>query len=215
MVRSLPNYLTLFRLALIPAFVALMIDPTETMIYLATLIFVIAAITDFIDGMIARRYGAVSDFGKLLDPLADKMLVSSALIMLVAQRTDEYGEPWVPGWLVVLIMLREIWITGLRAMAAGQGRIVSASNGGKLKSAFQMIAIVFLLLHNHSLQFLGVVVPFQFIGFVLLSISLVFSYWAAGEYTYDILLGGVRGAGISGDAAATSTESSRQSPPAE
>lgn len=187
MVHRIPNYLTFLRIALIPVFVVLMIDPTPFMVYLATFVFIVAAITDYIDGYLARKYGWVSDFGKLLDPLADKILVSAALIMLVAQRSDDLGEPWVPGWLVVLIMAREIWITGLRAVAAARGRVVAANQGGKVKSGLQMVAIIFLLLHSNSVRIGTMMVPCQFIGLVLLSISLVFSFWAAGEYTFEVL----------------------------
>src|SRR5262249_9731081 len=113
-VQRLPNYLTFFRLALVPVFVVLMLEPSEYMVFLAIIVFVVAAITDYVDGIIARSFGAVSDFGKLLDPLVDKILVMAALVMLVAQRSDVDGTPWVPGWMVVLVMARELWVTGLR-----------------------------------------------------------------------------------------------------
>ena len=146
-IKFVPNGLTILRLMLIPVFVVLMREPTQSMVYWATGLFIFASFTDFIDGYIARKFGAVSDLGKLLDPLADKILVMAALVMLVAQKTDEFGEPWVQGWMVVFILAREIWVTGLRAVAAKDGVVVAASNAGKIKSALQMFAIVLLLLH--------------------------------------------------------------------
>lgn len=183
----LPNWLTYLRLALIPVFVVLMVDPTQSTVYLATLVFIIAAVTDYTDGYIARRFGAVSDAGKLLDPMADKILVLSALVMLVAQRSDLTGAPWVPGWMVVLVLAREIWVTGLRGIAASKGIIVAANQSGKYKSGFQMVAIVFLLLHDISFPFFGQRMSCQALGLNLLFLSIAISYWGAIEYSFSVL----------------------------
>lgn len=185
--QKLPNLLTYLRLALIPVFVLLMIEPTRGMVLVAAVVFVFAALTDFVDGYIARRYSAVSDAGKLLDPMADKILVLSALIMLVAQRSDLTGEPWVPGWMVVLVVAREVWVTGLRGIAASRGVIVAAAQSGKFKSGFQMTAIVLLLLHDIAFPFTGRRLSCQTVGINLLFLSLIFSYWGAVEYTFQIL----------------------------
>lgn len=182
-VLSIPNWLTLIRVGLIPIFVIFLIDPSPWMLEIALWIFIVAALTDYLDGIIARHFGSVSDFGKLLDPLADKILVLSALIMLSAQRSDIYGDPWVPGWMVVMVVAREIWITGLRGVAAGQGSIIAANQTGKLKSFLQMLSIVFLLLQDKVFKVLGFSINYQFVGLILLFLSLVFSYWAAVEYT--------------------------------
>lgn len=186
MLQKLPNYLTFLRLALIPVFVVLMNNPTQCRIYLAVTVFIVASLTDYVDGFLARRFGAVSDFGKLLDPLADKMLVGTALIMMVGLRSDSDGAPWVPAPLVVLIIIREFWVTGIRALAAKKGVIVAASSGGKVKSGLQMVAVVFLLFHGHLFPFFGLRFPCEFVGKFLLGISIIFSYWAAAEYTFDI-----------------------------
>lgn len=187
-VERLPNWITYLRLAVIPLFVALLAnDPSRTMVILATILFVFAALTDYVDGYIARRYGAVSDIGKLLDPLADKILVLAALVMLTSLRSDVFGDPWVPGWLVVLVLARDVWVTGLRAVAASQGVIVAASASAKWKSGLQMVAIVLLLLHDLRLPLPWVVVSAQYVGIKLLVISLVLSYWTAIEYTSEIL----------------------------
>jgi len=185
--RNLPNYITFARLGLIPLFVALMIDPSRWMVNLAIVVFAIAVMTDYVDGFLARRYGVVTDFGKLLDPVADKILVMAALVMLVAQRSDLYGEPWVPGWIVVLVLARETWVTGIRAVAASRGIIVAANNTGKVKSSLQMISIILLLMHEYAFRLGGIQISCQIVGVNLLLISVAFSYWAAFEYTHQIL----------------------------
>lgn len=186
MAKWIPNYLTFLRLALVPVFVILMIDPSPGEVYAATLVFIFAAITDYADGIIARRYGAISDFGKLMDPMADKLLVMAALVMLVEQRSDIYGEAWVPGWMVVMVLAREIWVTGLRAIAASGGQVVPAGQAGKFKSFAQMVAIVCLLLHDSPLYIFGFKTTFQWIGLNLLFISIAFSYWGAAQYSAQI-----------------------------
>ena len=193
MVRNIPNLLTFVRLGLIPVFVVLMIDPTQTMVFLAILVFVFAALTDYVDGFVARRFGAISDFGILLDPLADKILVMAALVMLTSQRSSIDGEPWVKGWLVVLVLARELWVTGLRGIASTRGIVIPAGSAGKLKSGLQMVAIVMLLLHDATFSIFGGKYSGQFIGINLLIISIGFSYWGAIEYTRSVVsAGGLR-----------------------
>ncbi len=185
--KKIPNWLTYSRLGLIPVFMLLMVDPAPWMVNLATVVFIVAALTDLLDGYWARRYQAVSDFGKLLDPVADKILVMTALVMLTALRSDVYGEPWVPGWMVVLVLARETWISGLRAVAASHGKIVAASATGKFKSGFQMFAIVLLLLHDVPIKLFGFDLSAQMMGVNLLLLSVLVSYWGAYEYTIEIL----------------------------
>ncbi len=207
MLQKLPNYLTFLRLALIPVFVVLMNHPTQFRIYLAVAVFTIAALTDYVDGFLARRFGAVSDFGKLLDPLADKMLVATALIMMLGLRSDIDGSAWLPAPLVVLIIVREFWVTGIRALAAKKGIIVAASSGGKVKSGLQMVAVVFLLFHGHFFPLFGFHFACEFIGKFLLGISIIFSYWAAAEYTFDIF-GAEEQAAVPESASSTSNPAS-------
>jgi CDP-diacylglycerol--glycerol-3-phosphate 3-phosphatidyltransferase len=185
--KRIPNWLTFLRLILIPVFVIVLIDPTRKALNTAAIIFVFAALTDYADGIIARRYAAVSDFGKLFDPLADKILVMAALVMLVSLR-DDSCESLVPGWMVTLILARELWITGLRAFAAKDGTIVAAKSGGKVKSALQMVAILALLLYDYSFSLFGYRVTWQFIGLNLLVVSLAFSYLSAIDYSLAILM---------------------------
>jgi len=188
-VKRIPNWLTYLRLALTPVFVLLMIEPSPWMVYAATAIFIVAALTDLFDGLLARRFGAVSDAGKLLDPVADKILVMAALVMLVSQRSEVDGAPWVPGWMVVLVLAREIWVTGVRALAASKGVIVAAGVAGKIKSSFQMVAIVLLLLHDFQFRIGGVAVPSQILGLNALLLSILLSYWGAIDYTLAIFGG--------------------------
>jgi CDP-diacylglycerol--glycerol-3-phosphate 3-phosphatidyltransferase len=184
--KKLPNWLTFIRLALIPVFVVFLIDPSRTSLNIAAVIFVLAAVTDYADGILARRYAAITDFGKLFDPLADKILVMSALVMLVAVRDDQCIS-FVPGWMVVLILAREFWVTGLRAYAAKGGTIVAAKSGGKVKSFLQMVAILALLLHDYSFNLFGFKVTYQFVGLNILLVSLAFSYISAFDYSLSIL----------------------------
>jgi CDP-diacylglycerol--glycerol-3-phosphate 3-phosphatidyltransferase len=184
--KKIPNWLTFIRLALIPVFVAFLIEPSRASLNTAAIIFVLAAITDYADGIIARRYKAITDFGKLFDPLADKILVMAALVMLVAVR-DEQCVSFVPGWMVVLILAREFWVTGLRAYAAKDGNVVAAKSGGKVKSFLQMVAILALLLHDYSVGVMGYRITYQLIGLNILLVSLVFSYVSAFDYSLSIL----------------------------
>jgi CDP-diacylglycerol--glycerol-3-phosphate 3-phosphatidyltransferase len=184
--KRLPNWLTFLRLALIPVFVVFLIEPSRTSLNIAAIIFVFAAITDYADGILARRYAAITDFGKLFDPLADKILVMAALVMLVSVRDDRCIS-FVPGWMVVLILAREFWVTGLRAFAAKDGNVVAAKSGGKVKSFLQMVSILALLLHDYSFTLFGFQVTYQFLGLNILLVSLAFSYISAFDYSISIL----------------------------
>jgi CDP-diacylglycerol--glycerol-3-phosphate 3-phosphatidyltransferase len=156
------------------------------MFTVAVVVFIVAAITDLLDGYIARRWGAVSEFGALIDPLADKLLVMTALVMLVAQRDFSTGESWVPAWMVVVILAREIWITGLRGIAATQGLILAADTLGKWKSLFQMVAIPMLLLPETRISLGAYVANGRVVGLSLLMMSIVLSVWSGIEYTVEV-----------------------------
>ena len=122
---NLPNKLTLLRICLIPVFVILMLSQVSNFFLISCIIFIIASITDFLDGKIARKYNLVTDFGKFMDPLADKLLVLSALICMI-----EYDL--VAGWMVIIIVARELTVSILRAIAADNGKVIAASGGGKI-----------------------------------------------------------------------------------
>lgn len=146
----------MLRICAIPVFIVILLMDHW---YIAAIIFVLAAATDALDGHIARSRGLVTNFGKLMDPLADKLLVTSALIILVQTGT-------VAGWMVIVIIAREFAITGLRTVAAADGVVIAAGMTGKIKTVCQMVAITLLLLKNW---------PFCYLGFPMDQIML----WAA------------------------------------
>lgn len=137
---NLPNKLTVLRVILIPFFVAfLLLSPgNDTFKWVALAIFVIASLTDMADGKIARKYNLITDFGKFMDPLADKLLVCSAMICLI-----DLGK--IPSWIVVIIIAREFIISGFRLVAADNGRVIAASYWGKFKTTFQMIMVILMI----------------------------------------------------------------------
>jgi len=143
---NLPNKLTMGRILAIPIFIIIFLMDYRIA---ATVIFILASITDMLDGYIARKYNLVTNFGKLMDPLADKLLVMSALICLV-----EMGD--IAGWMVVVILGREFIITGMRQVAASQGLVIAAGTTGKIKTITQMIAIPLLILNNWPFNAIGI-----------------------------------------------------------
>lgn len=167
---NLADKITLSRLALTPVIVVLLYFPGKLVCLLALLLFILASLTDLIDGMVARRLGLVSNFGKFLDPLADKVLVCSLLIMMVQLQ-------WAPAWVVILIVIRELLVTGLRAVASDQGIVIAADKVGKWKAATQMVSICFLLLHYEWFG-LSPVLP----GLVLLYLALVLTVFSGVHY---------------------------------
>lgn len=137
---NLPNKITLSRVLAVPIIVVLLYFEGKTTCLLATVIFIIASVSDLLDGHIARRSNMVTSFGKFLDPLADKVLISSVLVMLVAlDRTA--------AWIAIVIICRELVITGLRAIAADEGVVIAADKYGKWKTVLQMAALIPLILH--------------------------------------------------------------------
>ena len=167
---SHPNTLTLFRIAAVPIIVILMLYPNRISTWIAAILFSLAAITDYFDGYIARKFGLVSNLGKVMDPVADKLLVSSAFIMLTSLG-------WVPAWMVCIIIGREIAVTGLRNIIAEKGEDVSASSLGKYKTGFQIAAIIPLLIHY---PFFGLDV--QAVGWFFLWGALAFTLWSGADY---------------------------------
>jgi CDP-diacylglycerol---glycerol-3-phosphate 3-phosphatidyltransferase len=179
--RRLPNVPTLLRFFAVPFFVVLLIDPTPQSHIWATLIFIVAAVTDWLDGYLARVYHAESILGTLLDPLADKILVMAALVMLAALPQGAGAPPWM----VVVLLAREMIITGLRSLAALRGIVVPASEIAKHKTAWTFIAIVFLLI-DLPYDFFGVFVDFHAAGMVFLWIALLFSVVSGLQYAVHL-----------------------------
>ena len=183
---NLPNKLTLLRLLLIPLFLVLLAFRFDwgTVEWLgssigipeliASIIFIVASITDWLDGYIARRDNLVTNFGKFADPMADKILVASALIMLVELNL-------APGWVVAVIIAREFAVTGLRLLLVETGgTVLAAAWPGKIKTVTQMLAIIFLLLNNLPFAWTGIPV-----GSILLYISLFFTVYSGIDYFYN------------------------------
>ncbi|MFT4571884.1 MAG: CDP-diacylglycerol--glycerol-3-phosphate 3-phosphatidyltransferase [Hyphomicrobiaceae bacterium] len=171
--QNLPNILTLFRIAAIPALVLLLRDPSTAAAALSFTVFLIASLTDIADGWVARRYGLVTPLGKLLDPLADKLLVVSALIMLALMDR----QPGIPDWLLVLIVGRELAVTGLRSIAAAEGIVLGAETSGKVKMILQAVGIHALILHY---TYFGI--SFHTLGIWLLVLSTIFGVGSAIQY---------------------------------
>lgn len=157
---NLPNKLTLFRVILIPFFVlALLINPDNSICrYIADIIFIVASLTDMLDGKIARKYNLVTNFGKFMDPLADKLLVCSAMICLIST-----GQLYA--WIVIIIVAREFIISGFRLIAAENGLVIAANMWGKFKTVSQMLMII-VLVADINLPF------FAILGQILIWLSL-------------------------------------------
>lgn len=164
---NLPNKLTLLRVVLIPVFVVLLLlegGQNDTLRIAALIVFCIASFTDFLDGQIARRNNLVTNFGKFMDPLADKLLVCSALICMI-----ELGQ--LPSWYVLTVIAREFIISGFRLVAADNGIVIAASWWGKFKTTFQMFTVILLILNIPALHTVTLIIAG--IAFVLTLVSLL------------------------------------------
>lgn len=162
---NLPNKLTMFRVILIPFFVVfLLVDITPVDKWIALAVFIIASLTDMLDGKIARKYNLVTNFGKFMDPLADKLLVCSAMICLV-----ELSR--IPAWVVIIIIAREFIISGFRLVASDNGVVIAASYWGKFKTVFQIVMICLMIADLPSLALVTQIV--MWVAVVLTVVSLV------------------------------------------
>jgi CDP-diacylglycerol--glycerol-3-phosphate 3-phosphatidyltransferase len=183
-IAALPNLLTLFRVGLVPVLVVALMQPGVGPRALAAGAFLVACVSDFFDGWLARRRGITTALGQLLDPLADKLIVAAALIMLAAVPPD----PRVPVWMAVVIVLREIAVTGLRGIASSEGVLLPAEELGKYKMIFQMFAIEALLIHYPvGIPWTPLVIDFHAGGMVLLWVALILSVWSGIDYHVRIL----------------------------
>jgi CDP-diacylglycerol--glycerol-3-phosphate 3-phosphatidyltransferase len=167
---NLPNTLSITRLIFIPAVVICLYFPGRLGSFLAAVFFSLAALTDLLDGLLARRYRVVTPMGKLLDPLADKLLISVTMIMLIT-----LGR--IPAWIVILIIAREMAVTGLRGIAVAEGKVIEASYLGKYKTIFQSVSLICLCLHYQYAQ-----VDFHAVGIVLLWAALILTLWSGFRY---------------------------------
>jgi len=168
------------RIAAIPLLAALLMSPTQSAGFWAAAVFAIASITDWFDGYLARRMNIVTVFGKFLDPIADKLIVMAAMIMILP-----FGR--VPAWMVLVILGREIVITGLRGIASSEGIVIPASELGKFKTIFQIVAILGLLLHYDYYWFFGIQHPLlqvsmHNVGMFYLWIATLLTIWSGIDY---------------------------------
>ncbi len=169
---NIPNTLTLGRIFVVPLIVALLYFPGRLTCLLATLLFMLASLTDFLDGYIARYFGQVTNSGKFLDPLADKLLTTAMLVMLV-----KLG--WAPAWVVIIIISRELFITGLRGIASDMGIVIAADKWGKLKTVVMGFALLPLALHYPVFGY-----NLNPVGEFLLYITLGLAVFSGCNYVY-------------------------------
>lgn len=165
---NLPNKLTFIRLVLaVPFIYFLQESNAEGFVYrmIAFALFVVASLTDFFDGYLARKYNLITDFGKLMDPLADKILVISALVLFVELK-------YIPAWMSIIVIAREFLISGIRMLAAAKGEVIPAGKLGKYKTTSQMIVILIMI-----------VVGNQWYNFYLMLIPIILTLWSGWEYT--------------------------------
>lgn len=167
---NLANYLTMSRVVMIPIVMYFLSSDTRFYSFMASALFFFASLTDWVDGYIARRNKLITVFGKFLDPLADKLMVISIMIMLIP-----LGR--IDAWIVVVIIAREVTITGLRSIASTEGIVLAAGNLGKYKTGFQLAALVGLTMHYEYYGF-----DFHFYATILLWIALVLTLWSGFEY---------------------------------
>ncbi len=174
--RLWPNLLTGLRFGLIPVLVVLLsMEQSAWVGLLSCIVFVFAAFTDWLDGYLARKFDCETVFGKLMDPLADKLLVTAALLMLIP-----LGR--VAAWVCLLIISREVFITGLRGLAASKNKVVPADNLGKIKANFQYYGIGFFLFPMGLIP-----IPYHYqLATALIWVSIIMSYWSAAHYLYNL-----------------------------
>lgn len=175
---NLPNMLTVARILVIPLFVWFTYDADPFYSLMAAVVFTAASVTDVIDGVLARRLNLETVVGKLLDPLADKLIVLAALVMMT-----RLGR--VPAWIVIVLLSREFIVSGLRQIAASEGMVIAAGQEGKWKTSLQLVGIIALCIHYvHPLDLIWATYPVNYnhVGKVLIYISTAFSVWSAGIY---------------------------------
>jgi len=167
---NIANFITLSRIASIPALIVLLYFNGKTTCIISASIFSLASITDLIDGYIARKFNIVTSLGKFLDPLADKLLVAVAMIMLIP-------HGWIPAWMAAVIIGREIAVTGLRGIAVVEGIIIEANQLGKYKTIFQNLALIALIIHYDYFS-----INFQNLGLIFLWVALIITTLSGIDY---------------------------------
>jgi CDP-diacylglycerol--glycerol-3-phosphate 3-phosphatidyltransferase len=180
-ITNAPNLVTMGRVVVIPFVLYFMDNYNPLRTFIAALLWLVAAGGDFLDGWLARSRGEVSMLGKFLDPLADKLIVNAVLVYMVALAR-------VPAWVVVVLIARDLAVNGLRSIASAQGLVIAASDGGKIKTAFQLVAVMLLLIHfRYPALGVGIQVDYHKAGWWLLIISTVVSLYSGAEYMRHFL----------------------------
>jgi CDP-diacylglycerol--glycerol-3-phosphate 3-phosphatidyltransferase len=183
---NLPNLVTMGRVVVIP-FVLLFMDnfsPLRT--FIASLLYLIAAAGDALDGYLARSRGQVSTLGKFLDPLADKLIVTAVLVYMV-----ELGR--VKAWVVVILIARDLAVNGLRSIASAQGLVIAASDGGKIKTALQLVAVMMLLIYfRYPVLGTSINLDYERVGLIILYISMAVSVFSGAQYMRDFFAAAFR-----------------------
>ena len=172
---TLPNGLTIIRVLVIPIIIILLYSEGSVYRLVNAILFLLAAVTDTLDGYLARRRGMVTTLGKFLDPLADKLLIVTALIALIPARG-------IPVWMVIIIVGREIAVTGLRSIAAAQGMVIAAGSWGKYKTFLEVLSVFFLILNGEYFS-----IDFQDAGVALLGVAVIFAVISGMKYFKDFL----------------------------
>jgi len=167
---NLPNAITLLRIGILPVLFLVLLEPGEAMSLAIAILFILAALTDLLDGYVARRYNIVTRMGKLLDPIADKIIMSAALVLLIPVGRAQ-------AWVVALMIMRDFAVDGLRSMAAAEGHVIEASRLGKYKTLCQIIAVSALIIHYPICG-----IDAATIGTAFLYVALVLSLWSGFDY---------------------------------
>jgi CDP-diacylglycerol---glycerol-3-phosphate 3-phosphatidyltransferase len=171
-----PNLVTMGRVALIPVILIFIDNYSPLRTFIAALLYLVSAATDALDGYLARSRGQVSVLGKFLDPLADKLIVTAVLVVMV-------GLGRVPAWIVIVMIARDLAVNGLRTVASAEGLVIAASDGGKVKTALQLVALMFLLVHfRYPVLGLDVSIDYHLAGMGVLYVSLVMSVVSGIDY---------------------------------
>ena len=168
---NLPNCITLLRLAVIPVLFLILFSPGRILSMVIAILFILASITDLIDGYVARKYNIVTTMGKFLDPVADKLIVTTAMIMMIP--IDR-----IPAWIVAVIIMRDLVVDGLRSIASAEGLVIDASRLGKQKTLCQIVAVSALLIHYDTVFGVNAHV----VGMVVLYVALVLTIWSGVNY---------------------------------
>ncbi len=176
---NLPNTITLLRIGVIPVLFLILLSPGRTLSLCIAVLFILAALTDLVDGYIARRYGIVTKMGKLLDPVADKIIINTAMVLMIP-----IGH--IPAWIVALIIIRDIIVDGTRNIALSDGIVIAASKLGKRKTLSQNIAVSSLIIH-YPLFGLNA----HLVGMVILYVALILTIWSGVDYFVKFYRGAI------------------------